>query len=128
MRTALLHSPGATEAHEPEVNMNEWRVDADGVLGVLAGLDDQREEFESAHRKLEEAAFERSASLTVDGRTTVSAAWDRFMEERRLMPGRLMHSVASAAQAVGEATAAVIAGDEEMAHDTVAALQAGTLA
>lgn len=99
----------------------EYRVDPDGVLGLLAGLDELGGSFESAHREIDQAAAEGTAALTVDGRTTVASAWRTFMEDRRMVPGAIMYSINSSARAVGGATVAIITGDEQMARDTVAA-------
>lgn len=100
--------------------MSQWRVDPDGVLGVLAGIDDLGPDFESAHNGISEAASAAS-TLSVDGRTVLSSAWETFMESRSLVPGKIMHEVGAAASGVGAATTAIIAGDEEMAADTQAA-------
>jgi hypothetical protein len=100
--------------------MSQWRVDPDGVLGVLAGIDDLGPDFESAQNGISEAASAAS-TLSVDGRTVLSSAWAAFMESRSLVPGKIMHEVSAAASGVGAATTAIIAGDEEMAADTQAA-------
>lgn len=97
--------------------MDQWRVDAEGVLGVLTGVDAAGPDFESAHRKIEEAAASGSA-VSLEGRTALSSAWDAFLAERSLVPGKVMHAVSSAAAALTEATAAVVAGDEQMTADT----------
>jgi hypothetical protein len=99
----------------------EYRVDPDGVLGLLAGLDELGGAFESAHREIDGAAADGPTSLTVDGRTAVVGAWRTFMQDRRTVPGAIMFSISSSAQAVGDATVAIITGDEQMAADTVAA-------
>lgn len=100
--------------------MSQWRVDPDGVVGVLAGIDDLGPDFEAVQRGIRDAASTASA-LSVDGRAVMSGAWDAFMESRSLVPGKIMHEVAAAASGVGAATAAIIAGDEEMAVGTHAA-------
>ncbi|MFJ2367747.1 DUF6507 family protein [Microbacterium sp. NPDC087665] len=100
--------------------MTHWRVDPDGVLGVLAGIDDLGPDFESVQTGISEAAMAAS-TLSVDGRTALSSAWEAFMEMRSLVPGKIMHSVRVAASGVGSATTAIVAGDEEMAADTQAA-------
>lgn len=101
--------------------MGQWRVDPDGVLGVLAGIDDLGPQFESAYTGIDDAASSGGAALTADGRTVLSSAWESFMSQRRLVPGKLMHSVSGSAAAVGEATVAIVAGDEQMADNVTAA-------
>ncbi|MFS0854576.1 DUF6507 family protein [Microbacterium sp. 179-I 3D4 NHS] len=103
--------------------MDEWSVDTAGVLGVLAGVDSAGADFESAHEKIVEAA-ESGAALSVDGRRTLSDAWAAFLELRSLVPGKVMHVAASAAASLGEASAAVVAGDDQMAADSDAARRA----
>lgn len=100
--------------------MSEWRVAPDGVLGVLAGLDDLGPDFESVHTGIRDAAL-AAPTLSVDGRTLLSNAWDAFMESRSLVPGKIMYTIGAAAAGVGAATTALIAGDEEMSADTQAA-------
>ena len=58
--------------------MSQWRVDPDGVLGVLAGIDDLGPDFESAQNGISEAASAAS-TLSVDGRTVLSSAWAAFI-------------------------------------------------
>jgi hypothetical protein len=99
----------------------DYRVDPDGVLGLLAGVDALGGEFETAYREIDSAAADGPATLTIDGRTAVANAWRTFMEERRIVPGAVMYSISSSAQAVSEATVAIVAGDEQMAAATVAA-------
>lgn len=96
-----------------------YRVDPDGVLGLVAGLDDLGADFESAYRGIDDAATSGPSSLTVEGRMVVAKAWRTFMEDRRVVPGAVMYSISSSAQAVGDATVAIVAGDEQMAHDLV---------
>lgn len=98
--------------------MTEWRVDPDGVLGVLAGVDDTAAGFETCRREIEDAAFHGGATLITDGRTALSSAWESFLDDRRLVPGKIMYAINAAAAAVGEATVAVVTGDEQMASDT----------
>lgn len=93
-----------------------WRVDPDRVVGVLAGIDDDGVELARSVGRVEELLYSRS-SLSVDGRTALANAWSAFIDERRLVPGTLMHVLASSAQALTEATVAVVAGDEQMASD-----------
>jgi len=90
-----------------------WSVDPDRVMGVLAGVDDAGASLEGAGKAMDELSFSAS-SLSVDGRTMVSNAWASFVGERRLVPGKLMHVLASSARSVTEATVAVVAGDAEM--------------
>lgn len=92
-----------------------WRVDPDGVAGVLADLDDAGSQFEKSRVQIEDAAFTGGDALAADGRTALTSAWSTFMEDRRLVPGKIMYAINAAAQAVSEATVAVVAGDEEMA-------------
>jgi len=101
--------------------VEQWRVDPDGVLGVLAGIDDLGPQFESAYTDIDDAARSGEASLSADGRTVLSTAWDSFMSQRRLVPGKLMHSVSASAAAVGEATVAIVTGDEQMMENVAAA-------
>ncbi|MEZ3159429.1 DUF6507 family protein [Microbacterium sp. BWT-B31] len=100
--------------------MSHWWVAPDGVLGVLAGIDELGPDFETVQTGISEAASSGS-TLTVDGRTTLSNAWDAFMEARALVPGKIMYAVSAAASGVGAATTAIVAGDEEMSADTQAA-------
>lgn len=93
--------------------MGGWSVDPDRVVGVLAGVDDNGSGLASALKQADELAFSAS-SLSVDGRTTLSNAWAAFIDERRMVPGKLMHVLASSARSVSEATVAVVAGDAEM--------------
>lgn len=97
----------------------DYRVDPDGVLGMLAGLDTLGGDFESAHREIDSAAAEGPAALTVDGRTAVANAWRTFMEDRRIVPGAVMYSISASAKAVGDATVVIVTGDEQMAQDLV---------
>jgi hypothetical protein len=101
--------------------MSEWRVDPDGVLGVLKGLDDTAPYFERSRDAIEEAAFEGGVALVADGRRVLASAWNAFLEDRRLVPGKIMYAVNAAADAVGAATIAVVTGDETMADDLRAA-------
>lgn len=101
--------------------MSEYRVDADGVLGILAGLDDLGDEFEKAARDIDEVADDGATALAVDDRTVMSRAWTAFMDERRSVPGKIIHTINVSSQAVSEATLAIVAGDEQMATDTEAA-------
>lgn len=101
--------------------MSEYRVDADGVLGILAGLDDLGDEFEKAVRDIDEVADDGTTALAIDDRTVMSRAWTAFMDERRSVPGKVIHTINVSSQAVSEATLAIVAGDEQMATDTEAA-------
>lgn len=100
--------------------MTRWSVDPDGVLGVLAGVDDLGPDFESAQSQISAAAMSAS-TLSVDGRSVLSRAWDTFMESRALVPGKIMYSLNAAASGVGSAMIAVVVGDEQMVTDTQAA-------
>ena len=102
--------------------MGDWSVDPDGVLGVLAGVDDQGSVFQSAHDDFD-AVASSGGSLVVDGRDVLSQAWEAFVSDRRLVPGKLMHAVRSASGAVGTATIAIVTGDDEMADDQYDAQQ-----
>ncbi|KTR94348.1 hypothetical protein NS220_09390 [Microbacterium testaceum] len=93
--------------------VGDYRVDPDRVIGVLASVDDAGAGIADAISGIDALALE-GGSLSVDGRRTLSAAWGDFLEERRLVPGKLAHIVASSATAVTEATTAVVAGDVEM--------------
>jgi len=99
------------------MNSEGWRVDPDGVAGVLAGVDDTASRFEKSRDEIEEAAFEGGETLIADGRTALSSAWEVFLEDRRLVPGKIMYAINAAAGAVSEATVAVVAGDEQMAGE-----------
>jgi hypothetical protein len=101
--------------------MSDYRVDPDGVLGVLAGLDDLGTDFETAAVDVETAADDGAAALAIDDRTVMSRAWNSFMNERRSVPGKVMHTINVCSQAVSEATLAVVAGDEQMAAATSSA-------
>lgn len=101
--------------------MSEYRVDADGVLGILAGLDDLGDEFEKAVRDIDEVADDGTTALAIDDRTVMSRAWTAFMDERRSVPGKVIHTINVSSQAVSDATLAIVAGDEQMATDTEAA-------
>ncbi|MFJ4254558.1 DUF6507 family protein [Microbacterium sp. NPDC090003] len=105
------------------MNSEGWRVDPDGVAGVLTGVDDTASRFEQSREEIEEAAFEGGGTLIADGRTTLSSAWEVFLEDRRLVPGKIMYAINAAAGAVSEATVAVVAGDEQMAGEMRAAAQ-----
>lgn len=98
--------------------MDGWRVDPDRVIGVLAGVDDEGAGLARAATDIDALAARGSAGLNPDGRTAVANAWQNFIDERRLVPGKLVHVLTSSARAVGEATVAVVAGDERMASDT----------
>ncbi|MGO2750184.1 MAG: DUF6507 family protein [Pseudoclavibacter sp.] len=100
--------------------MAEWRVDPDGVMGVLAGLDELGASFEAASTAAADAAS-GSSSLVVDARPVMSEAWSSFMTERSTVPGKVMFSVCDAAQSLAEATSAVVAGAELMSAETTAA-------
>ena len=99
------------------MNSEGWRVDPDGVAGVLAGVDDTASKFEKSRAEIEQAAFEGGGTLVADGRTVLSSAWEVFLEDRRLVPGKIMYAINAAAGAVSDATVAVVAGDEQMASD-----------
>lgn len=105
------------------MNSEGWRVDPDGVAGVLAGVDDTASRFEKSRDEIEEAAFEGGETLIADGRTALSSAWEVFLEDRRLVPGKIMYAINAAAGAVSEATVSVVAGDEQMAGEMRAAAQ-----
>lgn len=98
--------------------MTEWRVDPDGVLGVLGGVDDTASGFEKCRKEIEDATFHGGQALVADGRTGLSSAWESFMDDRRLVPGKIMYAINAAAGAVGAATVAIVTGDEQMASDT----------
>ncbi|MFK0403220.1 DUF6507 family protein [Microbacterium sp. NPDC090225] len=100
--------------------MGDWTVDADGVLALLTSIDTAGPDFERAHRDVTDAA-ESGTTLSVGGRTVVKTAWTTFIEDRALVPGKIMHEVAAAASAMSEATAALVAGDEQVSLDTRAA-------
>jgi hypothetical protein len=93
-----------------------WRVDPDRVVGVLAGIDDDGAKLASTPKRADEL-YLAHASLRVDGRATVAHAWGGFLEERRRVPGALIGVLASSAEALTEATVAVVSGDELMAAD-----------
>ncbi|MDW4574012.1 hypothetical protein R8Z57_14625 [Microbacterium sp. M3] len=95
---------------------DSWSVDPDRVIGVLAGVDDEGVELAEAAAAMDRLAAS-GATLSVDGRTTLSQAWEAFLDERRLVPGKLMHTLAMSAQALTEATTAVVAGDARMMSD-----------
>ena len=82
-----------------------WSVDPDRVAGVLAGIDDEGVHLATAAASLDEAVY-AGAGLSADGRTVLSNAWQAFLDERRLVPGQLMHVLAASAQSVTEATVA----------------------
>ncbi|MBQ3358769.1 MAG: hypothetical protein IJG47_07705 [Microbacterium sp.] len=107
--------------------MSEYRVDPDGVLGVLAGLDDLESEFESAHRDIDTAATDGPSALTVDGRKVLARAWETFMEQRQRVPGKVMHVINTSAQAVSNATLEIVSGDEQMAMDLPQVIAVGVL-
>ena len=94
-----------------------WSVDPDRVVGVLAGVDDEGVQLAAAAASLDEAVY-AGGGLSADGRTVLSNAWQAFLDERRLVPGQLMHVLAASAQSVTEATVAVVTGDERMASDS----------
>jgi hypothetical protein len=93
--------------------VGDYRVDPDRVIGVLASVDDAGVGIATAITDIDALSLEGS-SLSADGRRTLSAAWGEFLEERRLVPGKLAYIVAASATAVTEATAAVVTGDVEM--------------
>jgi len=93
--------------------VGDYRVDPDRVIGVLAGVDDGGAGIADAIAEIDALASD-GALLSVDGRRALSAAWSDFLEERRLVPGKLAYAVAAAASAVSEATTAVVTGDVEM--------------
>lgn len=99
------------------MNSEGWRVDPDGVAGVLAGVDDTASRFEKSRDEIEKAAFEGGGTLVADGRRSLASAWEAFLEERRLVPGKIMYAVNTAARAVEEATVVVVTGDEQMERD-----------
>ena len=96
--------------------MEEWDVDPDGVLGVLAGLDQLGPAFESAQTEATALRGDGTAALSADGRTVVSDAWARLMDRRALVPGKLMFVLSRASAGVGDATVEIVLGDEEMAR------------
>lgn len=96
--------------------MDGWDVDPDGVLGVLAGLDQLGSSFESARTEATALRSDGAAALCADGRTVVSDAWAQLMDLRALVPGKLMFVLSRSAAAVGEATVEVVLGDDEMAR------------
>lgn len=97
--------------------MSDWRVDPDRVIGVLAGIDDDGIALTQAVTDVQSLAWEGGAGLKADGRTTVANAWNTFLDDRMLVPGKLIHVLSAAAVAVTSATTAVVAGDEQMAGD-----------
>lgn len=98
--------------------MSGWRVDPDRVIGILAGIDDEGVHLEQAVTDTDALAWENDAALSVDGRTRLLHAWQAFFDDRRLVPGKLIHVVTRSASAVTGATTAVVAGDDTMAGDT----------
>lgn len=97
--------------------MEGWRVDPDLVVGILAGIDDEGVDLALAAVSMNELAFEGGAGLKVDGRTTLANAWNAFLDDRRLVPGKLIHVLSSSAQSVTDATVSIVTGDEQMAGD-----------
>lgn len=103
--------------------MEGWRVDPDRVVGVLAGVDEEGARLGQLIADAEALAFEGGSSLVVDGRTALAQAWEAFLDDRRLVPGKLIHAVTTCSAAVSEATVAVVAGDAEMAANGGVAAQ-----
>ncbi|MFE7844389.1 DUF6507 family protein [Microbacterium sp. NPDC057407] len=100
--------------------MDGWRVDPDRVVGILAGIDDAGSVLTRAAKDVD-ALYPAPVSLALDERTSVATAWTDFFEDRRAVPGKLIHVLSSSATALSEATVAVIAGDERMAADAAVA-------
>lgn len=100
--------------------MGEWRVDPDGVMGVVAGLDELGPAFEASLTATQDAGSCASL-LSIDGRTTLSDEWASFMAERSSVPGKVMFAVCDAARSLGEAVSAVVAGAEDMSANSDAA-------
>ncbi|WP_278101664.1 DUF6507 family protein [Microbacterium proteolyticum] len=93
--------------------VEDYRVDPDRVIGVLASVDDAGAGIARAITDMDDLAMD-GHSLVVDGRRTLASAWGDLLEERRSVPGKLAHTVAAAAAGVVEATTAVVAGDLDM--------------
>lgn len=100
--------------------VSDYRVDPDRVIGVLAGVDDAGAGISQAIDDMDSLVVE-GQSLVVDGRRTLASAWSDLLDERRYVPGKLAHIVASAASSVSEATTAVVTGDVDMSVTTAEA-------
>lgn len=94
---------------------DEWRVDPDRVLGILAGIDEDGARLVTASDEAREIAAS-SSSLQVDGRSVMSSAWSTFWAERQSVPGKMVTVIGRAAEGVSAATVDIIAGDTNMAQ------------
>ena len=99
----------------------QWSVDAAGVMGVLAQVDDEGNDLETASRKFASLQTEGASSLSVDGRTSLASAWNSFCDERTDVPRKLMWMLQHRCGQVTEATVAVLPGDAQMGDDVQAA-------
>ncbi len=93
-----------------------WRVDPDGVIGVLTGMDRAAAVFTEAAALLRTTDRGSASGLAPDGRTTVLAAWEQFISVRQLVPDRMVMLLDKRSSQVAQATADVVLGDREMAE------------
>lgn len=94
--------------------MAGWSVDPDRVVGVLSAIDGDGGNLTLAVAEADSLIWDGGPQLQADGRTTLSNAWNYFLENRRDVPGKLIHVISSSAEAVTAATTAVVSGDEQM--------------
>ena len=94
---------------------NTWSVDAAGVAGILAMIDDYGNALEAAKKKFSDAENQGNSGLVIDGRTELRDGWSTFATEREDVPRKLMWMLQHRCNQVIEASVAVLAGDGEIA-------------
>lgn len=95
-----------------------WSVNAMGVMGVLARVDDRGNELESVSKKFTELIDEGASVLVKNGRNVLAGAWESACSERSEVPEKLMSVVEERCHQVTEATVAIVTGDAEMGSVT----------
>lgn len=94
---------------------NTWSVDAAGVAGILAMIDDYGNTLEQAKKQFSDAENQGNGGLVVDGRTTLRGGWNDFATDREDVPRKLMWMLQHRCDQVIAATVEVLAGDSEIA-------------
>lgn len=100
---------------------NTWSVDAAGVAGILALIDDYGNALEQAKKTFSDAENQGNSGLVVEGRTTLRGGWNEFATEREDVPRKLMWMLQHRCDQVIAATVEVLAGDGEIADSHAAA-------
>lgn len=98
--------------------MAKWRVDPDGVLGVLGAVDENGAQLQEAVTAFSQLAASAPAALTAGGRTMLAGGWAEFADARAQVPGKLITVMSDHCARVSTATTEILLGDVEMSENT----------